>query len=76
MDEKVVMTLIVDGDMAVSDVPCTGATVIAQYADHYYALTITAGGAFLLGSEGEPPVSIGIRDLLDLVRATRTETLQ
>ena len=75
-DEKILMTLILDEDMAVTDAPCTGATVIAQYTDRYYALTITAGGTCLLGSEGEPPVSIGIRNLLDLVKATRAETLQ
>jgi hypothetical protein len=75
-DEKVLMTLILDKDMVVTDAPCTGATLIAQYPESYFALAITADGDCVMGFEGEPPVSIGIADLVDLFRAKSGESLQ
>ncbi len=76
MDEKVLMTLILDKDMVITDAPCAGATLIAQYPDNYFALAITADGTCVLGLDGEPPVSIGITDLIDLFRAKSCECLQ
>jgi hypothetical protein len=76
MDAKVLMTLILDKDIVVTDAPCTGATLIAQYPDNYFAMAITADGDCVLGFEGEPPVSIGIADLIDLFRAKSVESLQ
>jgi hypothetical protein len=75
-DEKVLMTLILDKDTVVADAPCAGATLIAQYPDGYFALAITAGGTCVFGLDGEPPVSIGITDLIDLFRVKSAESLQ
>jgi hypothetical protein len=75
-DEKVLMTLILDKDMIVTDAPCAGATLIAQYSGSYFSLAITAGGTYVLGLDGEPPVSIGITDLIDLFKAKSGENLQ
>ncbi len=75
-DEKVLMTLILDKDMIVTDAPCAGATLIAQYPDSYFALAVTAGGTCVLGLDGEPSVSIGITDLIDLFKAKSGENLQ
>jgi len=74
-DPKVTMTLILDNDMVVTDVPCTGATVVAQYADGYFALAITAEGTCVLGFEGEQPASVSMRDLVDLFATKPAETL-
>jgi hypothetical protein len=74
-DDKALATLILDEEMVVNDAPFTGATLIAQYTDGYFALTITSDGACVLGSEGEQSVSIGVHDLLDLVRADREHRL-
>ncbi len=74
-DDKALATLILDEEMVVNDAPFTGATLIAQYIDGYFALTITSDGACVLGSEGEQSVSIGMRDLLDLVRVDREHRL-
>lgn len=76
MDEKVLMTLILDKDMVITDAPCTGATLIAQYPGSYFALAITSGGDCVLGFEGESPVTIGLADLIDLFRTKSRESLQ
>ncbi|MGB6065137.1 MAG: hypothetical protein WBG50_10025 [Desulfomonilaceae bacterium] len=67
-DEKILATLILDKDMVVTDKPCTGATLIAQFPEGYFALTVTDSGKCAFGFEGAPTVSIGVRDLLDLVK--------
>jgi len=67
-DETILATLILDKLTAVSDETCASATLIAQYSEGYFALTITAGGSLVLGFEGEPPTSIGLKDLRDLVK--------
>ena len=67
-DDKILATLILDKDMVVSDKPCAGATLIAQFPEGYFALTVTDSGKCAFGFEGTPPVSIGVRDLLDLVK--------
>ncbi len=74
-DNKALATLILDEEMIVNDAPFTGATLIAQYTDGYFALTITSDGACVLGSEGENSVSIGMHELLDLVRTDREHSL-
>lgn len=71
MDEKVLMTLILDKDMVVTDAPCTGATMIAQYRDGHYILAIAADGTWVFGREGEQPLSIDVHDLLHLLQAKR-----
>ena len=69
MDEKVLMSLILDKDIVVTGAPCTGATLIAQYEDEYFALAVTADGTWVFGRDGEPPLSIGVNDLLNLLQA-------
>jgi len=76
MDEGILATLILDKDMVVTDKPCTGATLIAQFPEGYFALTITDGGKCALGFEGGHPVSISMRDLLDLVQVKSDQMLQ
>jgi hypothetical protein len=68
MDEGLLATLILDKDMVVTDKPCTGATLIARFPEGFFALTITDEGKCALGFEGGQPVSIDVRDLLDLVK--------
>lgn len=68
MDEGILATLILDKDMVVTDEPCTGATLIARFPEGFFALTITDEGKCALGFEGGQPVSIDVRDLLDLVK--------
>ncbi len=68
MDEGLLATLILDKDMVVTDKPCTGATLIARFPKGFFALTITDEGKCALGFEGGQPVSIDVRDLLDLVK--------
>ena len=75
MDEGILATLILDKDMVVTDKPCTGATLITQFPEGYFALTITDGGKFAFGFEGGQPVSIDVRDLLDLVKAKTDHVL-
>ncbi len=69
MDEKVLMSLILDKDMVVTDAPCTGATLIVQYKDEYFALAVTADGTWVFGRDGEQPFSIDVNDLLNLLQA-------
>jgi hypothetical protein len=69
MDEGILATLILDKDMVVTDKPCTGATLITLFPEGYFALTITDGGKCAFGFEGGQPVSIDVRELLDLVKA-------
>jgi hypothetical protein len=76
MDEKVLMTLILDKDMVVTDAPCTGATLIAQYSSGYFVCAVTAGGTWVFGREGEQPVSICIVDLLHLLQTKCDADLQ
>jgi hypothetical protein len=76
MDETVLMSLILDKDMVVTDAPCAGATLIAQYSDGYVALAVTAGGTWVFGREGGQPISIGISDLLKMLEAKRENDLQ
>ncbi len=70
-DEQMLTTLILDKHTAVADEPCSNATLIAQYSDGYFALTITSEGELVLGFEGESPTSIPVRDLRELVKATQ-----
>jgi hypothetical protein len=70
-DEQMLTTLILDKRAAVSHEPCSSATLIAQYPDGYFALTITSEGELVLGFEGESPTSIPVRDLRELVKATQ-----
>lgn len=74
-DEKVFMSLILDKDMVVTDAPCTGATLIAQYGAGYFAVAVTAGGTCVFGLDGGEPLSIGVIDLVNLLRAKRDESL-
>jgi hypothetical protein len=74
-DDKILATLILDEEMIVTDRPCAGATLITQYADRYVVLALTADRTCTIGLEGEPPVTIGLKDLLDLMRAKRDEAL-
>lgn len=74
--EKILATLILDGHMAVTDEPCDSATLIAQYADKFFALAITSEGTLVLGFEGESPISIQMRDLKDFVNARRDGMIQ
>jgi hypothetical protein len=76
MDEGILATLILDKDMVVTDKPCTGATLIAQFPEGYFALTITDGGKCALGFEGAHPVSIDVRELLDLIKVKTDQMLQ
>jgi hypothetical protein len=76
MDEGILATLILDKDMVVTDKPCTGATLITQFPEGYFALTITEGGKCALGFEGAQPVSIDVSDLLDLVKVKTDQMLQ
>jgi hypothetical protein len=76
MDEGILATLILDKDMVVTDKPCAGATLIAQFPEGYFALTITEGGKCALGFEGAHPVSISMRDLLALVKVQTDHMLQ
>jgi hypothetical protein len=73
MDEGILATLILDKDMVVTDKPCTGATLITQFPEGYFALTITDEGKLALGFEGGQPVSIDVRDLFDLVKVKKLE---
>jgi hypothetical protein len=75
-DSKVLMTFILDKDVVVTDVPCTGATLIAQYGEHYFAFAISAQGTCVLGFEGEHHVSVSMRDLVDLFREKCAGNLQ
>jgi hypothetical protein len=68
MDDTVLMTLILDKDTVVTDAPCANATLIAQYADGFFACAVTGDGTWVFGREGREPVSIGIDDLLDLLQ--------
>jgi hypothetical protein len=72
---NVSMTLILDKDMVITDIPCTSATLIAQYPERYFALAITAQGKCVLGFEGERQVSLDMQDLLDLFRKKSAENL-
>jgi hypothetical protein len=74
-DDKVLMTLILDKEMVVTDEPCDGATLIAQYADGYFAFAITADGTCVLGFEGEDQVSLNLSQLHDLFRAKQSKML-
>lgn len=76
MEEKIRMSLILDRDMVVTDAPCTGATLIAQYSDRYVALAVTAEGTWVFGCEGEQPLSIRVNDLLTLLQAKTAAELQ
>jgi hypothetical protein len=73
---NVSMTLILDKDMVITDIPCTSATLIAQYPERYFALAITAQGKCVLGFEGERQVSLNMQDLVDLFREKSADTLQ
>jgi hypothetical protein len=73
---NVLMTLILDKDIVVTDVPCASATLIAQYAERYFAFAITAEGTCVLGLDGEHHVSVSMHDLLDMFKAKCTDTLQ
>ncbi|MBI5251558.1 MAG: hypothetical protein HY912_18870 [Desulfomonile tiedjei] len=75
-DEMISTTFILDEHTVVADEPCSSATLIAQFSDGYFALTITSGGSLVLGFEGESPTSIRMRDLHDLVRLKQGDTLQ
>jgi len=72
---NVLMTLILDKDMVVTDVPCASATLIAQYAERYFALAVTAEGTCVLGFEGEHQVSLNMQDLLDLFKEKNSDNL-
>jgi len=74
-DKQVSMTLVLDKDMVVTDVPCTGATLIAQYTDGYFAFAINSGNTCVFGFEGEQPVSIDIHELVELLRPKSAEIL-
>jgi len=74
-DEQVLMTLVLDKDMVVTDAPCTGATLIAQYNDGYFAFAINSGNTCVFGFEGEQPVSIDIHELLEMLKPKRAEML-
>ena len=74
-DEQVLMTLVLDKDMVVTDVPCTGATLIAQYNDGYFAFAIGSNNTCVFGFEGEQPVSLDIHELLELLKPKKTEML-
>jgi hypothetical protein len=74
-DDKILATLIVDKEMVATDLPCTGLTLIAQYADRYVVLALAADHTCTLGFEGEPPVTIGMNELLELIKAKRDEGL-
>jgi hypothetical protein len=73
---EVFMTLILDKDMVVTDVPCSSATLIAQYPERYFAFAITAQGTCILGFEGEHHVSVSVHDLVDLFREKCAGNLQ
>lgn len=75
-DDKVFMTLILDKEMVVTDEPCEAATLIAQYADGYFAFAVTADGKCVLGFEGEEHVSLNMDQLYDLFRAKQGEMHQ
>ena len=75
-DEQVLMTLVLDKDLVVTDAPCTGATLIAQYNDGYFAFAINSGNTCVFGFEGEQPVSIDIHELLEMLKPKRAEMLQ
>ena len=74
-NDKILATLIVDKEMIVTDIPCTGATLIAQFPDRYLVLALAADRTCTLGFEGEPPVTIGMNELRDLIKARRNEAL-
>ncbi len=75
-DEQVLMTLVLDKDLVVTDAPCTGATLIAQYADRYFAFAINSGNnTCVFGFEGEEPVSIAIDKLVEILKPKRAEML-
>ena len=74
-DKQVSMTLVLDKDMVVTDVPCTGATLIAQYTDGYFASAIGSNNTCVFGFEGEQPVSIDIHELVELLKPKRAEIL-
>jgi hypothetical protein len=72
-DDKVFMTLILDREMVVTDQPCDGATLIAQYGHGYFAFAVTADGTCVLGFEGEEHVSLNMQQLRDLFKAKQDE---
>jgi len=74
-EEKILMSLILDKDMVVTDAPCTGATLIAQYGTGYFAVAVTAGGTCVFGLDGGEPLSIDVSDLLNLLRVKHDEKL-
>jgi hypothetical protein len=74
-DEQVLMTLVLDKDLAVTDAPCAAATLIAQYTDGYFAFAINSGNTCVFGFEGEQPVTIDIRELIEMLKPKRAETL-
>jgi hypothetical protein len=75
-DDKVFMTLILDKEMVVTDKPCDGATLIAQYTKGYFAFAVTADGTCVLGFEGEEHVSLTMHQLHELFKAKRGEMRQ
>jgi hypothetical protein len=68
-------TLILDEEMPVVNASCDSAMLIAEYPNGYIALTLTAGGTIVVGSEREQPVSIDVHDLLKLMKDTRGQKL-
>jgi hypothetical protein len=66
-NDRISMTLLLDENMVVTDAPCSDATLISQYTDGLFALTITAEGTCVLGFDGEQHISVNIRDLVDLL---------
>jgi hypothetical protein len=73
--DKVLMSLIIDKDMVVADAPCTGATLIAEYDDGFFAFAIS-GEKCVFGFEGKNHVAIDIHELIDLLAPRNRDTLQ
>ncbi len=75
-DEQVLMTLVLDKDLVVTDAPCAAATLIAQYTDGYFAFAINSGNnTCVFGFEGEQPVSIDIHELLEMLKPKNADML-